>query len=174
MFCFFFSFFFCLCPPPPPQRMLEALFIIQFWHFHTFYHFKDLYKVIVCLLYLTRHEIPGSAVCVFSLKTITTIMNEGEFKEQQGGAWYPASPSNSYPRPGIVSRIILASSDVNSSCRVVRVGEAEVAATAAVVVIVTAVQLEVKFAIQAAAFSIPVHVWWTIIQLAYYLFEHIG
>ena len=85
-------------------------------------------------------------------------MNEGEFKEQQGGAWYPASPSNSYPRPGIVSRIILASSDVNSSCRVVGVGEAEVAATAAVVVvIVAAVQLEVKFAIQAAAFSIPVH-----------------
>ncbi|XP_071476084.1 semaphorin-1A-like [Diadema antillarum] len=48
------------------------------------------------------HEIPGSAVCVFSLKTIQTIMNEGEFKEQQGGAWYPASPpvSDTVPRPG--------------------------------------------------------------------------
>eukprot|EP00057_Strongylocentrotus_purpuratus_P029144 XP_011683618.1 PREDICTED: semaphorin-6D-like isoform X5 [Strongylocentrotus purpuratus] len=47
-----------------------------------------------------RHEIPGSAVCVFSLNTIRTIMDEGEFKEQQGGAWYPASPPTS-PRPGL-------------------------------------------------------------------------
>ncbi|XP_041465722.1 semaphorin-1A-like isoform X4 [Lytechinus variegatus] len=51
------------------------------------------------------HEIPGSAVCVFSLNKIRTIMNEGEFKEQQGGAWYPASPPPqpppTPPRPGL-------------------------------------------------------------------------
>ncbi|XP_033633770.1 semaphorin-1A-like isoform X9 [Asterias rubens] len=51
------------------------------------------------------HEIPGSAVCAFSLKTISAIFNDGQFKEQQMGAWYPV-PEDDVPkqRPGNCSQ----------------------------------------------------------------------
>ncbi|XP_038079299.1 semaphorin-1A-like isoform X30 [Patiria miniata] len=48
------------------------------------------------------HEIPGSAVCVFSLDKIEEIINEGQFKRQQQGTWYPVPVDDvPDPRPGL-------------------------------------------------------------------------
>ncbi|XP_022099688.1 semaphorin-1A-like isoform X6 [Acanthaster planci] len=48
------------------------------------------------------HEIPGSAVCVYSLAKIKEIINEGQFKKQQQGNWYPVPVDEvPDPRPGL-------------------------------------------------------------------------
>lgn len=54
--------------------------------------------------HFVRHEIPGSAVCVFDMQVIREIFNEGQFKTQNSGNWY-ALPRDmeKKPRPGNVS-----------------------------------------------------------------------
>ncbi|XP_038046703.1 semaphorin-1A-like [Patiria miniata] len=74
-----------------------------------FNYLQDVYKVgegrniIFYGVFTTGdHEIPGSAVCVFSLDKIEEIINEGQFKRQQQCTLYPVSADDvPDPRPGL-------------------------------------------------------------------------